>query len=98
MFSGGDYEEVGRWLENFLRSHAKREDPRVEVLFEAGDEREDRSYAARLALGERVTAPTEFDFAEVRDRRGGLAWCQALADRTRAAARELVAAPAAARR
>ena len=36
MFSGGSYEDVARWLRNFLVSHAKREDPRVEVVFEAG--------------------------------------------------------------
>ncbi len=95
MFSGGDYDEVARWLKNFLTSHGKREDPRVEVRFEAGDEREGRSYAARLVFGERVSAPVEFDFAEVRDQRGTLAWCQALAARTRATAGELLAASAA---
>ena len=36
MFSGGDYEEVARWLANFVTSHAKRESPRVEAIVEAG--------------------------------------------------------------
>ena len=36
MFSGGDYDEVARWLSNFVTSHAKRENPRVEAVVEAG--------------------------------------------------------------
>ncbi|MBI3634836.1 MAG: hypothetical protein HY216_01290 [Candidatus Rokubacteria bacterium] len=95
MFSGGDYDDVARWLRNFLASHAKRADPRVEVVLDA-DEREGVSYAARLRFGGRLTDPMEFSFAEVRDRRGELAWCQALADRTRTLARDLVASAAAA--
>ena len=35
MFSGGDYDEVARWLENFVNSHAKREDPRAECVLDA---------------------------------------------------------------
>lgn len=40
MFSGGSYEEVTRWLQNFVTSHAKRESPRVEGIIEAEEERE----------------------------------------------------------
>ena len=47
MFSGGSYEEVARWVGNFLTSHAKRENPRAEVVIGAG---EGRSYAARVRL------------------------------------------------
>jgi hypothetical protein len=92
MFSGGSYDEVARWLRNFLASHAKREDPRVEVELEAGDEREGVSYAARLRLGARRGPPVEFQYREVADNRGSLAWCRALADATRARARELTTA------
>jgi hypothetical protein len=92
MFSGGSYEDVARWLRNFLVSHAKREDPRVEVVFEAGDAHEGVSYGARLRLGERLSAPMEFDYKDVADHRGALAWCAALAQRTREAARALLAA------
>ena len=51
MFSGGDYEEVGRWLWNFVISHAKRENPRVEAIVDAEGPREGRSYGIRLSLG-----------------------------------------------
>ena len=91
MFSGGSYEDVARWLRNFLVSHAKREDPRVEVVFEAGDQREGASYAARLRLGERLSPPLEFDYKEVADNRGALVWCAALAQRIREQARGLLA-------
>lgn len=90
MFSGGDYDEVARWLWNFLTSHAKREDPRVEVLLDAEREREGRSYGARLAFDGRVTPVVEFDFKEVADNRGSLAWCRDLAERTRRLARDLI--------
>jgi hypothetical protein len=93
MFSGGTYDEVARWLGNFLTSHAKREHPRAEVDLEAGDGREGRSYGARLRLGNRVSAPLEFVFTEVAAGRGTLAWCQALADRTRAVVRDLTGGP-----
>lgn len=89
MFSGGSYDECARWLWNFLTSHAKRADPRVEVELEAGDEREGTSYAASLRFGARTSAPLEFDYADVAAKRGSLAWCTALADRVRALAREL---------
>jgi hypothetical protein len=87
-FSGGTYEEVGRWLWNFLTSHAKRADPRIEVELEHGDEREGRSYAARLTFGGRSTPLMEFDYKDVADNRGSLAWGRALAERTQQLARE----------
>jgi len=90
MFSGGSYEEVARWLHNFLLSHAKRENPRVEVELDSADEREGKSYAARLRLGEKLSRQVEFDYKEVADNRGSLAWGRAMAERTRALARELI--------
>jgi hypothetical protein len=92
VFSGGTYDEVARWLGNFLISHAKREHPRVEVELESGDERQGTSYAARLRFGDRVSAPIELPYREVADGRGSLAWCTATAQRIRALARELMAA------
>ena len=91
MFSRGSYEEVARWLRNFLGSHAKRVDPRIEVDFDTEDEREGTSYGARLRLGSRVTDVHEFPFREVADNRGSLAWCAVQAELTRARARDLVA-------
>ena len=95
MFSGGTYHEVERWLWNFLTSHAKRVNPRVEVALEAGDARTGQSYGARLTLGGRVSAVVEFDFSDVAANRGNLAWCAALAERTKRLARELGAQGAA---
>ena len=92
MFSGGSYDEVARWLKNFLTSHGKREDPRAEVILESGDEREGRSYAAQLRLGARLSEPMEFDYHEVAEHRGELAWCAALAVRARALVRAVAAA------
>ena len=89
MFSGGSYDEVARWLWNFLTAHAKRVDPRMEVELEAGDARERKSYGARLRFGHEVSPVVEFDYREVADNRGSLAWCSALADRTRELARAL---------
>jgi hypothetical protein len=90
-FSGGSYEEVAHWLWNFLTSHAKRVDPRVEVLLESGDERQGRSYGARLRLGDRRSALWEFEYKDVADDRGRLAWCGQMAVEARARARELTA-------
>jgi hypothetical protein len=87
VFSGGSYHEVGRWLWNFLTAHAKRVDPRLEVELEEGDEREGRSFGARLRFGRLVSPVMEFDYREVADNRGSLAWCSALAERTRELAR-----------
>ena len=94
MFSGGDYEEVRRWLWNFVTSHAKREDVRVEAVIEADGPREDVSYGVRLRLGERVqppgdVPPLELAYADVARERGNLAWASALAERVRALAREV---------
>jgi hypothetical protein len=91
MFSGGTYDEVARWLRNFLTSHAKRVNPRVEVVLDAGDAREGKSYGARLRVGTRVSPVVELDFHEVAEGRGSLAWCAELAERTQALARELLA-------
>lgn len=90
-FSGGSYEEVRRWLWNFLTSHAKREDPGFEVELDPDEAREGRSYGARLVLGARRSPWLEFDYAELAARRGHLAWCQALAERVRGQARALMA-------
>ena len=88
-FSGGSYEDVTRWLHNFLTSHAKREDPHAEVELDAGDEREGKSYGARIRLGEALSDVIEFDYRTVADRRGELQWCRELAERTRQAVRDL---------
>jgi len=90
-----DYHETGRWLESFVRSHAKREDPRIEVRLETDGPRENRSYGIRLELGARVlpaaASPSmELDFQEVATGRPRFAWCTALGERVRAAARELL--------
>ena len=92
MFSGGTYNEVARWLHNFLTAHAKRENVHAEVELDAGDAREGKSYGARLRLGERLTPVVDFDYAEVARNRGTLEWCATLAARTRAIVRDLIAA------
>jgi hypothetical protein len=93
-----DYHEIGSWLSSFARSHAKRESSRIEVILETGATREGRSYGVRLALEGRVHPPPgspaiELEFAEVAAGRTRFAWCEALAERLRAVARELRAAP-----
>jgi hypothetical protein len=92
VFSGGTYPEVARWLWNFLTAHAKRVDPRFEVILDAGDEREGKSYGARLSFLHRLGPPLEFEFRDAADNRGSLAWCSTLAERIKALARELVTA------
>ena len=97
MFSGGDYDEVRRWLANFVVSHAKREDPRLEAVIEAAGAREGKSYGVRLRLGDGLAPPAdapplELPFEEVAARRGRLDWCHALAVRVRELGRGLVAA------
>ncbi len=92
MFSGGTYPEVARWLWNFLTAHAKRVDPRIEVVLDADDEREGKSYGARLSFRRQLGPPIELEVRDVADNRGSLAWCSALAERTKGLARELVAA------
>ena len=88
-FSGGSYDDVARWLHNFLTSHAKREEYKAEVELESGDEREGKSYGARLRLGEHVSDVLEFDYRTVADRRGELQWCRELAERIRRLVRNL---------
>jgi hypothetical protein len=96
MFSGGSYDDVKRWLRMFLNSHAKREDPRVEAVLEDDEAREGRSYAARLRLGFQTSPLMEFDYQEIAQHRGELAWCAALAQRVREQARQLLAGSTAA--
>ena len=91
MFSGGTYPEVARWLWIFLTAHAKRVDPRFEVVLDAEDEREGKSYGAQLSFLRHLSPTVEFEFRDVADNRGSLAWCSALAEQTRTLARELVA-------
>ncbi|HZP38222.1 MAG TPA: hypothetical protein VFE48_17185 [Methylomirabilota bacterium] len=100
MFSGGDYEEVARWLRNFVASHAKRENLRVEPEVDSEGSREGQSYGVRLRLGRSVMPPRsepplELAFADVARNRGSLAWCAELAGRVRALARGLSGTPAA---
>ena len=83
MFSGGDYHEVARWLENFATSHAKREDLRAECVLDTEGPREGTSYGLRLRLADRLSSEIVLPFADVAAGRGGMAWCQSLADRVR---------------
>ena len=83
MFSGGDYHEVARWLENFATSHAKRENLRAECALDTEVPREGKSYGLRVRVGEHLSSEIELAFDEVASRRGSMAWCQALADRVR---------------
>ena len=94
MFSGGTYDEVARWLKNFLTSHAKRENVHAEVELESGEERGRKSYAARVRLGARVAPPIELEFVEVARNRGSLNWCATLALRVREVVRDLGAVAA----
>jgi hypothetical protein len=88
MFSGGDYHEVARWLENFATSHAKRENLRAECALDMEGAREGKSYGLRVRIGERLSSEIELAFDEVASRRGSMAWCQALAERVRGLAGE----------
>ena len=97
MFSGGDYEEVARWLRNFVIAHAKRENLRVEAVVDTEGPREGQSYGLRLRLGEALRSappepPVELGFPEVAEKRGSLGWCSRLAERIRGLASELSAA------
>jgi hypothetical protein len=92
MFSGGSYEDVSRWLKNFLTVHAKREDPRMEIVMEAGGDLEGQAYRARVRFGDRLSEPMTLEYREVADSRGTLAWCAALAARVRRLAHSLLAA------
>ncbi|MGH7263361.1 MAG: hypothetical protein ACREMB_00705 [Candidatus Rokuibacteriota bacterium] len=90
-----DYDEVARWIENFAASHAKRVHLRIAPTLETGDEREGRSYGLRLVLNG-VTRPAagrpplEFGYTDVAAGRTRFAWCEALAQRFRDEARQLV--------
>jgi len=90
VFSGGSYDEVARWLWNFLSAHAKHVDPRVEVELETGNAREGKSYGARLRFGAAMSDVVELDYREVADNRGSLAWCSALAARMRELTRAIL--------
>ena len=92
MFSGGSYQEVARWLRVFLTSHAKREHPRIEVVLDEDGALQGRAYRAQLRFGDRLSESLDLDFMDVADHRGTLAWCAALAARTRALARSLLGA------
>jgi hypothetical protein len=89
------YDDVARWLHNFAASHAKRENPRAEVIVETGADREGRAYGLRLVLAGRMHPPTdqpplEFGFAEVAEGRTRFAWCESLAQRIRGEVRRLI--------
>jgi len=92
MFSGGSYDDVSRWLKNFLTVHAKREDPRMEVALDTGGDLEGQAYRARVRFGDRLGEPMTLEYREVADSRGTLAWCAALATRVRGVARSLLTA------
>jgi hypothetical protein len=99
MFSGGDYDEVTRWLRNFVSAHAKRESLRAEGVVAAVEPR----YGVRVRLGEALyppadQAPLALSYDEVARHRGQLAWCAALAERIRALVRESARATPAERR
>ena len=83
MFSGGDYHEVARWLENFATSHAKREDLRAECALDTEGPREGTSYSLRVRVGARVSSEIALGFDDVAAGRGRMAWCQSLAERVR---------------
>src|SRR6266849_3593505 len=88
MFSGGDYDEVARWLANFATSHAKRENLHAEVRLDREGPREGKAYGLRIRIGEELSSEIELAYPEVRDHRGSLAWCQALAERVRGLVRD----------
>ncbi len=83
MFSGGDYHEVARWLENFATSHAKREDLRAECALATEGPREGTSYGLRVRVGDRLSSEIALVFDDVAAGRGSMAWCRSLADRVR---------------
>jgi hypothetical protein len=92
-----DQPEVARWLHNFVASHAKREDPRIEVEIAPGGTAREPSYAVRLVLAGAPPPgpgepPLELTYSGVAEGRARLAWCEALSRRVREAGRRLVAA------
>lgn len=90
MFSGGDYHEVARWLENFATSHAKREDLRAECALDTEGPRGGTSYGLRVRLADRLCSEITLGFDDVAAGRGSMAWCQSLADRVRGLVREAI--------
>ena len=83
MFSGGDYHEVARWLENFATSHAKREDLRSECTLDTEGPRGGTSYGLRVRVGDRLSSEIALGFDDVAAGRGSMVWCRSLADRVR---------------
>src|SRR5260370_40474348 len=103
MFSGGEYEEVARWLRNFVASHAKRENLGAEPVVDTEGPREGQSYGARLRVAAGFypkphAPPLELGFPEAAHNRVSLACCAAVAARVRPPARELPAAGSGPRR
>jgi hypothetical protein len=90
MFSGGDYHEVARWLENFAISHAKREDLRAECALDTEGPREGTSYGLRVTVGDRLSSEIALGFDDVAAGRGSMSWCQSLADRVRGLVSEAI--------
>src|ERR1700694_3683992 len=88
MFSGGDYHEVARWLENFATSHAKREALRAGGALNTEGAQEGASYSLRVRVGDRLSSEIALGFDGVAAGRGSMAWCQSLADRVRGLVRE----------
>ena len=69
-----DYHETAAWLTGFVRSHAKRENARIETLVDATGSREGRSYGIGLSLDGQTlpppgSPPIELDFREVAEGR-----------------------------
>ena len=88
MFSGGDYHEVARWLENFATSHAKQEDLRAESVLDPEGPRDGATYGLRVRVADRLSSALELRFDEVAAGRGSMAWCQSLAGRVRGLVRD----------
>jgi hypothetical protein len=89
------YHETAAWLAAFVRSHAKRENARIEALVDTTGSRNGRSYGIRLSLDGRTipppeAPPVELTFPEVAEGRTRFAWCATLGERIRATARELL--------
>jgi len=89
---------VARWLWNLAESHAKRENLHAEVLLDRVGPREGKTYGLRVRIGDGLSSEIELAYPEVRDRRGSLAWCQALAERIRGLVHDTVAPAAGQRR
>ena len=71
---------MARWLWNLAESHAKRENLHAEVLLDRVGPREGKTYGLRVRIGDGLSSEIELAYPEVRERRGSLAWCQALAE------------------